>query len=382
MPDAPDSVHPSLAPVSCWRLVPGNRAKWQSGLLTHDPDLDGWSWEDMEADDAPQDAVRAYWTPPVLDAHTHMGDAFLRPARDNLPRSIPALVAPPHGIKHKELARVEADHVHRAIRERAKLMTRNGTTTALDFREGGFDGLKMLLSAVTDTGLDLQPLARPASDPGDTATWSEEANQLLKGPTMGLGLSGINDLSKELLEEAAEACRRRAKPLALHLAEPRHEPVEEALRYDPRVLVHLVHTERAEWDQLADARVLAVTCPTSNRFFGLKTPLDEFHRAFREQELSTAIGTDNAMLGDGDLRDEARMISERLPEGDLDWLLRSMTWTPWRFFDLGPDPAHPGLLWGLNNKTPNAHPEDTLLSLARGLWESPPRTAPRIGSSS
>jgi cytosine/adenosine deaminase-related metal-dependent hydrolase len=368
---------PRDAPVACWRFVPSQKGSWQHGVLDHDADLDGWLWEDCESDEAPRDAKRAYWTPPLLDAHTHLGDAFLRSARDNLPRSIEALVAPPHGIKHKELARADPKKVQQAIQQRSEQMTGLGTKAALDFREGGEAGLKLLLQATTGTGLDVHALVRPASPTTEQDTWKEEAVRLLAAPTLGLGLSGIRDLPPNLLDHAAEACNRNEKPLALHLSEARYERVEDALRYDAGILVHLVHTRSDEWDPLVDSKVLAVTCPTSNRFFGERPPLDAFYEAHRQHGLDTAVGTDNAMLSDGDLRDEARLIMELVPQADLDWLLRSMSWNPWRHLRLGPDPRHPGLLWGLDTKTPHTHPENTPLSKTASLWENH-RQAPAL----
>lgn len=380
MADLPIALDPALAPIACWRFVPSGRAHWQPGRLTHDPDLDGWSWEDaQDPDEAPSEMTKAYWTPPLLDAHTHLGDAFLRPARENLPRSIQALVAPPHGVKHKELARADMDQVHQAMHERAHRMVKCGTKSVLDFREGGVEGLKTLLSAVSGTGLEAHGLARPDAGPDDAEDWYEQANDLLLSPSLGLGLSGVRDLPRGRLEDAAELCRRNGKHLALHLSEARHEPVEEALRYEARILVHLVHAPPEEWDALCDAGVLAVACPSSNRFFGLKSPLDRFYHAAREQGLPTAVGTDNAMLGDGDLRAEAGLVCEALPKGDLDWLLRSLCWNPWRVLDLGPDPRHPGLLWGVDRKTPGSHPEETPLERTSQLWAHAPRWAPRIG---
>ena len=45
--------------------------------------------------------------PSMFDAHTHLGDSFLGPKlrRFKGDRSVPALFAPPHGFKHRELAK-------------------------------------------------------------------------------------------------------------------------------------------------------------------------------------------------------------------------------------------------------------------------------------
>ena len=88
--------------------------------------------------------------PSMFDAHTHLGDSFLGPKlrRFKGDRSVPALFAPPHGFKHRELARATDEIVERGIRRSLDEMWRSGPSGFCDFGEGGLRGLEPLEAAL------------------------------------------------------------------------------------------------------------------------------------------------------------------------------------------------------------------------------------------
>lgn len=371
---------PQLPEIACWRLVPGARATWQGGILGFDEDAGGWAWDDsVEPDAARRDLPVALWTPPLLDAHTHLGDAFMRPERDTLPRDLGALVAPPDGIKHQRLRTTDDDTIRRAVRLRLDGMAELGTTHALDFREGGAAGAKLLATAAADADVTVSLYGRPHGSSRDADAWTDELEQLLETPIEGIGLSALRDLPSRLTETAADLCRSAHKPLAFHLSEPKREPMDDALALNPAFLVHLTHATTSDLSAMADARVLAVTCPTSNAFFGAKAPISKLFDAYQDHELGVAFGTDNAMLSDGDLKEDARLAATLAPRATLDFLLRGLTWTPWQHLALGPDPSDPGLLWGVHRKAPRTHPDDTPLAKTAAVLADGPFAAPKIG---
>lgn len=375
MPRAP--APPELPEIACWRLVPSARTSWQPGILRHDPDLGGWSWDDARGpEEVSPETPKAYWTPPLLDAHTHLGDAFLRPERDHLPRDLVALVAPPDGYKHRRLRETDETTVRTALYDRACRMTRNGIVQAMDFREGGAAGVRLIGKAVQGSGLGLNVFARPAGGTGDPDAWMDRVEGLLDLPGIGIGLSALSDLPGDLPERAADSCLERGRPIALHLSERLREDAERAAGLRPLAAVHLNEATDRDLEHLVDARVLAVSCPTSNAFFGLRAPLDRLYRAHQDLGLDVAFGTDNAMLSDGDLKDEARAASRLIPEADLDFLLRALTWTPWKSLGSGPPPDEPGVLWGLHRKVPASHPEETPLWACGALFERRLHAAP------
>lgn len=372
-----------------WRLTPerDGSVAWIPGRLARD-DAGAWSWEEADAPEPSDDLPVGLWTPPLVDAHTHLGDAFIRPERDTLPRDLMALVAPPDGIKHRRLAETDADTIQHAITDRARRMVAQGTACALDFREGGLDGMRMLREA-TDGILGTGVFARPAASADDEAAWLAELDTLLEAKADGIGLSALADLPTTLTEGAADACRKAGKPLAMHLSERIHEPMETALTLSPSLLVHLVHTTAAELVEAADDDVTCVACPTSNAFFGARAPLDRLHAASRDHGLPVAFGTDNAMLGDGDLRDEAAAACRLVPDADLGWLMAALTWTPWRTMAAAaktPDGLAGGLVWvpdGAPSKALATAPDKIPLGRLLPAFEtgSPSRWVPRaLGS--
>ncbi|MBW3582710.1 MAG: amidohydrolase family protein [Euryarchaeota archaeon] len=375
----PDTVPPGTGPIACWRL--DLRGVWESGILSREEGAERWDWDPGAGpEDVGANHLRALWTPPMLDAHTHLGDAFIRPEREKLPRDITALVAPPNGYKHRRLAEADPDEMVAAMHERAEVMVQRGTQLTVDFREGGANGLGLLRDAVKETSLAALALARPASPTAEPDAWAHEAEALVKGTADGLGMSGMRDIPASLLDTAADACKRLGKRLGLHLAEHVHEPMDAALALEPTLLVHLVETPIGEMADLADAEVLAVTCPTSNRFFDLRAPLDRLYATYKDHGLATAVGTDNAMLSDGGLRHEAIEAADRVPAADLEWLITSLTATPWRHLGLDPSPGAlgPGILWGVDAKAPGAHPAEVTLRNATRFLGRPVRLAPPV----
>src|SRR5436305_8868884 len=71
--------------------------------------------------------------PGLWNAHTHLGDAVVT---QELRGTLEDLVAPPHGLKHRILAKAKDEAVVAAMRRAMATMVRTGTTGCADFREG------------------------------------------------------------------------------------------------------------------------------------------------------------------------------------------------------------------------------------------------------
>src|SRR5207247_9428843 len=69
--------------------------------------------------------------PGLWNAHTHLGDAIVT---QELKGTIEELVAPPHGLKHRVLAKAKDAAVISAMRRAMATMVRTGTTGFSDFR--------------------------------------------------------------------------------------------------------------------------------------------------------------------------------------------------------------------------------------------------------
>ena len=240
--------------------------------------------------------------------HTHVGDAFLQ--GKPLPRSLPALVKPGTGYKHRMLAKVTPTTMTRGVAAALAAYEAAGTRSILDFREQGVAGVKLLRDVVRRPrpSPTLRILGRPVRRPTD----ADELQALVEEGD-GIGLSSIADVDADVVEQSSRACRRHKKPFALHVSEQRREPMERVLSYDPQLLVHLCHASPADFRLVAKAEVPVAVCPTSNAFFRLRSPIGQLVRA----KIPFFFGTDNAMLGNFDLIVEvarSRKWAPRVPD--------------------------------------------------------------------
>lgn len=240
--------------------------------------------------------------------HTHVGDAFLqgRP----LPRSLPALVKPGTGYKHRMLAKATPSMITRGVTAALAAYEAAGTRSILDFREQGVKGVKLLRSITGGPrpGPAVRILGRPMRRPMD----ADELQALLEDGD-GLGISSIADVEEDVVEQSSRACRRHKKPFALHVSEQRRDPMEHVLSYEPQLVVHLCQATSADLRAVSKADVPVAVCPTSNAFFRLRSPIAQLVRA----RIPFFFGTDNAMLGNFDLVAEvarARKWAPRVPD--------------------------------------------------------------------
>ena len=222
--------------------------------------------------------------PGLWNAHTHLGDAVVT---QELRGSLEELVAPPHGLKHRVLARAKDEAVIAAMRRAMATMLRTGTTGFTDFREGGLRGLRQLYAALAVLPLDGLALGRPAA----LSYEPRETGALLRAGD-GLAVSSYVDWPAGELEKLAGDARRAGKPFAIHCSERIREDVDKVLDLKPAFLVHMVQATDADLERVADAGVPIVVCPRSNVFFGLAPDIPRMLAA----GVDLRLGTDNAMI--------------------------------------------------------------------------------------
>jgi cytosine/adenosine deaminase-related metal-dependent hydrolase len=254
----------------------------------------------------------------VHDYHTHVGDAFLRGRR--LPHSLDRLVRPPSGLKHRMLASAKPATIVTGIRRALQEYAERGTQEIVDFREQGLAGVRLARQASASLGPKaprLRLLGRPATaDEG-------ELDQLLSSAD-GIGISAFRDTDPAALEEASRACRRARRPFAIHVSESRREPMDDVLALQPDLLVHLVKATPADLRRVRDAGPAVAVCPSSNAFFRLRSPVAALHAA----DVPFHFGTDNAMLGNRDLVQEAARAHDLAPHVPDAVLLSALTRRP------------------------------------------------------
>ncbi len=222
--------------------------------------------------------------PGLWNAHTHLGDAVVT---QELRGTLEELVAPPHGLKHRVLARAKDDEVIAAMRRTMATMIRTGTTGFSDFREGGLNGLKLLYAAEAALPLHGVVLGRP----GGLGYDGQEVRALLRASD-GVAVSSYVDWPRSDIEKLAADVAREGKIFAIHCSERIREDIDAVLDLHPAFLVHMIRATDADLVRCADADVPIVVCPRSNAFFGLTPDIPRMLRAGVELRL----GTDNAMI--------------------------------------------------------------------------------------
>ncbi len=222
--------------------------------------------------------------PGLWNAHTHLGDAVVT---QELKGTIEELVAPPHGLKHRVLAKAKDTAVIAAMRRAMATMLRTGTTGFADFREGGLKGLKLLYAALAALPLQGFALGRPTGLAYD----AREVAGLLHASD-GIAVSSYVDWPRGDLEKLAADVRREKKTFAIHCSERIREDIDKVLDLKPAFLVHMLQATNADLARVADADVPIVVCPRSNAFFGMTPDIPRMLRAGVELRL----GTDNAMI--------------------------------------------------------------------------------------
>lgn len=236
--------------------------------------------------------------PALVNAHVHLGDSFLKdppylPLRD---------LVGPGGLKHRALASTPRREVVEGMRGSLLYMARSGTSAFADFREGGADGVEMLLEAMEGTGIVGRIMGRP--DPGSVH---------LHKDCWGIGISSTKDHPWSWVEEVVEAARSEGKKVALHAGESDRDDIEEALSLSPDLLVHLTRAEPRDLRMVAEAGVPVVVCPRSNLVTGVGLP---DVAKMLEMGITVGLGTDNVMLNSPNLFSEMEFLSKALVHND------------------------------------------------------------------
>ncbi|WP_292521403.1 amidohydrolase family protein [Methanoculleus sp.] len=234
----------------------------------------------------PSPAIPDRWIMPALfNAHTHLGDtvAMDLPARG----SLADLVKPPNGLKHRILAATPEADLVRGMRSSILAMIAAGTAGFADFREGGVEGVAALRKAAA--GLSCQPVIL-----------GREGGERLSD---GAGISSVHDVANA--EEIVMNARTAGKLVAFHAGEKNPDDIDEALAFEPDLLVHCTHATDAQLRRIIDMDIPIVVCPRSNWLLGVAASsahppiarILEFGGRFY-------LGTDNVMFVQPDLFQE------------------------------------------------------------------------------
>ncbi|MBN2599917.1 MAG: amidohydrolase family protein [Candidatus Thermoplasmatota archaeon] len=262
--------------------------------------------------------------PTCVNAHTHLGDSFIRFLSLQLPRTVKDLVAPPAGLKHRLLKEASEQEILTGIQRSLEEMSTAGTASFCDFREGGLLGVYQLRKAMQSCRLKSVILSRPSQMTYD----KEQLDRLLENSD-GIGLSSISDWEAAEIEKLASHVRRKNKLFALHASEVDREDIDRVLDLRPRFLVHMIAATKADLERVTDAQIPIVVCPRSYMFFRLKHNLP----LMKKTGVTLLLGTDNAMINTPDVLEEVKVL-QNTGAFSLEELLTTVTYTPRKALNL------------------------------------------------
>jgi len=249
--------------------------------------------------------------PGLINSHTHIGDSIAKDiALDKDPDS---KINPIFGIKQKILRETEPKKLAYFMRKTVKSMLKKGTTTFVDFREGGLDGVLLMQKVLSSTPIRSIVLGRieyyQSKDQIKRNTpipqsYQNQIDQLLKNCD-GIGISGSNENSDSSLKEFSKIKKIRA----IHCAETtqsclkskqttgKTEP-KRSMLLKPDFLVHMTHASKSDLKIASKKTSGIVVCPRANASLAEGIPNVV---QMMKMNCNVAIGTDNVMINSPDL---------------------------------------------------------------------------------
>ena len=249
--------------------------------------------------------------PGLINSHTHIGDSIAKDiALDKDPDS---KINPIFGIKQKILRETEPKKLAYFMRKTVKSMLKKGTTTFVDFREGGLDGVLLMQKVLSNTPIRSIILGRieyyQSKDQIKRNTpipqsYQNQIDQLLKNCD-GIGISGSNENSDSSLKEFSKIKKIRA----IHCAETtqsclkskqttgKTEP-KRSMLLKPDFLVHMTYASKSDLKIASKKTSGIVVCPRANASLAEGIPNVV---QMMKMNCNVAIGTDNVMINSPDL---------------------------------------------------------------------------------
>lgn len=229
--------------------------------------------------------------PGFINAHTHVGDAFLKDHMFGV--SLEEAVGPT-GLKHRKLQSSTIREQSDSIRNSLDILTKNGFTTFVDFRENGLNGIQLLKKELIGYPIRGIILGRP---------YMTERIESILDECDGLGLSDTFSLTQELADQVNNLCDKYSQKLyAIHVSESENvlersfsnykmSDIERSLNLlNLDYVVHATYSDNKDISLLSNNKVGIVSCPQSNAYYGLRFPPLE---KFLKNKLVLSLGSDN-----------------------------------------------------------------------------------------
>lgn len=250
------------------------------------------------------DAKGCIVAPTFINSHVHTGDSIAKDLGDGKP--IDKIVKPPNGLKHRILNESDSSKIIHSMRQSMKEMITTGTTTFVDFREGGFEGINLINKAAKDIPIQKIVLGRHESffDPeAQRADIKKTAKKLIESCD-GIGLSGFGEIRDEIAILIAKICKKHSKISAIHTAEYEKlqkdsicktgkSEVQRAIESNFDMLIHVTSPINNDLEYLSNNKKSVVCCPRSNGVLSVGIP--PINDMFK-QNINMLLGTDNIMF--------------------------------------------------------------------------------------
>jgi cytosine/adenosine deaminase-related metal-dependent hydrolase len=242
--------------------------------------------------------------PGLINSHIHLGDSVFMDCGDG--KSIDEIVKPPDGIKHRKLSTTSPSRLIEYMRISMWNMLYTGTTTFVDFREGGKEGIELINKAADNVPISKIILGRhesflkPGPDPNTIISDLEELLDICEG----IAPSGLGEITDKTAKIITDTTGRLNKLSALHVAE--YEQVQEnsieesgktevqrAVEAGFKLLIHLTAPLRDDISLVSSNKIPVVCCPRSNGALSVGIPpIKEMIQA----GIDILLGTDNLMF--------------------------------------------------------------------------------------
>jgi cytosine/adenosine deaminase-related metal-dependent hydrolase len=255
--------------------------------------------------------------PTFVNAHTHIGDSFIRKKHVKLPRNIEELVGPPNGLKHRLLNLTSDEEIVKGMVDSINDMKKSGVSIFCDFREEGTRGLNLLNLALKNQNISSIIFSRPM----DLKYNSEEINDLLNYSN-GIGLSSISDGEYPEIVKIAKHVKKKNKMFGLHVSERIRENIDLVLDLKPDFLVHMIKATESDFIKVKENNIPVIICPRSNFFFDVQPN----YKLMKKTYTTFLIGTDNAMLTNPSILDEIFFIKQKTNLFSMHELLHNSTY--------------------------------------------------------
>ncbi len=208
--------------------------------------------------------------PTFINMHTHIGDFFY----SQEPEGDLEVVVGPGGLKHRILK--DPKNVFLGMRKAMRMMQSCGISHFVDFREGGKEGVDLILKA--SEGFWIKPIVLGRGDLWDNAD--------------GVGISSISDVGYDTARYLSQKTHKSGKIFALHASENRREDIDKILSLKPNFVVHMLVARDDDLIKMKEKNIPLVITPRANAFWGKIPNIPKL----KHLGLKISLGTDNGMI--------------------------------------------------------------------------------------